>query len=112
MISEIRALVRHILREDATDVVEVETRIRIKSSRRTVRDVLTDLRGIENVVTVSQAGGTQDAEDGKQRIVVLIKLEAAEGIDLHFLEDRIREIPEVDMITVTSYDGEEMRRVT
>ena len=112
MISEIRALVRHILREDAADVIEVEARIRIKSSRRTVTDVITDLRGIKNVVTVSQSGAAQDAEDGKQRIIALIKLETDVGIDLSFLEDKIREIPEVDMLTVTSYDGEDMRRVT
>lgn len=112
MISEIRALVRHILREDAADVIEVEARIRIKSSRRTVTDVLTDLRGIKNVVTVSQSGATQNAEDGKQRIIALIKLETDDGIDLSFLEDKIREIPEVDMLTVTSYDGEDVRRVT
>ena len=112
MISELRTLVRHILREDASDVIEVEARIRIKSSRRTVTDVITDLRGIKNVVTVSQSGVAQDAEDGKQRIIALIKLETDVGIDLSFLEDKIREIPEVDMLTVTSYDGEDMRRVT
>lgn len=111
MISEIRALVRNILLEDASDVVEVEARIRIKSSSRTVSDVMTDIRGIENVVTVSQIGGIQDAEDGKQRIIALIKFESGEGIDLDSLEDRIKEIPEVDMITVTSYDGENMRRI-
>lgn len=111
MISEIRALVRHILREDAADVIEVEARIRIKSSMRTVTDVITDLRGIENVVSVSQSGPVQDAEDGKQRIIALIKLETDEGIDLRFLEEKIREILEVDMLTITSYDGEDMRSV-
>lgn len=112
MINEIRALVRHMLLEDAVDIVEVEARIRIKSSSRTVSDVLTDLRGIENVVTVSQTGAIQDAEDGKQRIIALIKFEAGEGLDIDTLEDRIKEIPEVDMITITSYDGESMRRVS
>lgn len=108
----IRALVRQILLEDATDVVEVEARIRIRPSRRTVTDVLTDIRGIENVVTVSQSSTVQDAEDGKQRIIALIKFEENDDLILDDLEGKIKDIPEVDMVTITSYDGESMRRVT
>lgn len=112
MSGTIRAFVRHILLEDASDVVEVEARIRIRPSRRTVTDVITDIRGIENVVTVSQSNAVQDAEDGKQRIVALIKFEEDENMQLEDLEQRIKEIPEVDMVTITSYDGESMRRVS
>jgi len=111
MLGELRALVRHILREDAVDVVEVEARIRIKTSSRTVTDVITDLRGIQNVVTVSQMGATIPAEDGKQRIVALIKFEAGDEMDLSMLEELIKEIPEVDMLTITAVDGQATRRV-
>ena len=112
MIKEIRALVQHILLEDAIDVVETEARIRVRSSRRTITDVLTDIRGIENVITVSQKSAVQDAEDGKQRIIVLIKFEADKNMSLDGLEAKIKEIPEVDMITITSYAGETIRRIS
>jgi len=110
-LAEIRSLVRHILRESLEDVVKIELRIRIKTSQRTIADILTDLRGIRNVITVSQSS-SQDAEDGKTRLIVTVKFEDDEQASLEDLEKEIKEIPEVDLITVVSYDGEPMRRVT
>ena len=107
----IRSLVRHILRESLEDVVEVELRIRIKASSRSIADILTDIRGIRNVITVSQSS-SQDAEDGKTRLLVTLKFEDDEQATLEDLEGEIKAIPEVDLITVVSYDGVPMRRVS
>lgn len=108
----IRSLVRRTLIESVEDVVDIEMRIRLKTSKRTISDVLTDLRGLKNVITVSQLGGTSMAEDGKTRLIVKVRFEDDAGMSLEDLETEIMSIPEVDLITVTSYDGNEMRRVT
>lgn len=111
-LAEIRSLVRHILLESFEDVVKIQARIRLKSSTRTIVDILTDLRGLKNVITVAQVEASQNAEDGKTRILVNIKFEADAGMSLEDLESEIMSIPEVDLITITSYDGAKMRRVT
>lgn len=111
-LAEIRSLVRHILRESLEDVVDIEMKIRLKSSTRSIADVLTDLRGLKNVITVSQTGEALDAEDGKVRLALKIRFEDDAGMSLDDLESEIMTIPEVDLITVMSYGGKEMRRVT
>lgn len=111
-LTEIRSLVRHILHESLEDVIDIEMRIRLKSSVRSIADILTDLRGLKNVITVSQMGEAREAEDGKVRLSVKVRFEDDAGMSLEDLETEIMTIPEVDLITVASYDGNEMRRVT
>jgi hypothetical protein len=108
----IRTWIKNILLESLEDVVDIQIRIRLKSSKRSITDVLTDLRGLRNVITVSQTEASQDAEDGKTRILVNVRFEDDAGMSLEDLESEIMSIPEVDLITVTSFDGVEMRRVT
>lgn len=110
-LAEIRSLVRHILRESLEDVVKIELRIRIKASQRSIADILTDLRGIRNVITVTQSS-SQAAEDGKTRLIVTVKFEDDDQMNLKDLEEEIKAIPEVDLITIVSYDGTPMRRIS
>lgn len=108
----IRAFVKNALLESVEDVVDIQFRIRLKASNRTIADILTDLRGLKNVITVTQMSPSQAAEDGKTRIFLNVRFEDDAGMSLEDLEAEIMSIPEVDLITVTSYDGEQMRRVT
>lgn len=108
----VRTWIKNVLLESLEDVVDIQMRIRLKSSKRSIADILTDLRGLKNVITVSQTEASRDAEDGKTRILVNVRFEDDAGMTLEDLESEIMSIPEVDLITVTSFDGTEMRRVT
>lgn len=110
--SILRSMIRNTLVESMEDVVEVLIKIRIKSSQRSVGDILTDVRGIKNVITVSQQGTSSIAEDGKMRLILSIKFEDDESMSLEDLKAEIKMIPEIDMLTVQSFGGQEIGRTS
>ncbi len=67
-------------------------------------DVLTDLRGIKNVITVRQLGTSQPAPDGKVWLNLDLGFEDDETFDVPDLERETLQIQGVDMVRIVSYN--------
>ena len=110
--SAVRELVHGILRESYKDIVKLEVRIRVKikkPSDPTLQDILTNIRGIRNVITVRQEGKLLPAAQGRQMVNLLIGFEDDEDMDVPGLKKRIWGIPGIDMTFIKSYDGREWK---
>lgn len=102
--SLIRSLVRQILTESFEDVILISASIRIKSGIN-VRDVLTSIRGLEKVVTVTQNVPASKAEDGKERLLLTIKFEDDGTVGIDTLEKKINQVDGVDMVSMKHLEG-------
>ena len=102
--SLIRSLVRQILTESFEDVILISASVRIKTGRN-VRDVLTSIRGLEKVVTVTQDVPASKAEDGKERLLLTIKFEDDGTVGIDTLEKSIKQVDGVDMVNMKHLEG-------
>ena len=108
--SAVRELVHGILRESYKDIVKLEVRIRVKikkPSDPTLQDILTNIRGIRNVITVRQEGKLSSAARGRHMVNLMIGFEDDEHMNVSELKKRIWALPGVDMAFIKSYDGRE-----
>jgi hypothetical protein len=104
----LREYVRDLLCESYEDIVDLMIRLRInlKNDRDsfTLQDVLTDVRGIKNVITVRQIGPLQSAPEEKKWVNLDIGFEDDEVFDVPDLEKELRQITGIDMINVVMYN--------
>jgi hypothetical protein len=104
----LREYVRDLLCESYEDIVDLMMRLRInfKNDRDsfTLQDVLTDVRGIKNVITVRQIGSLQHAPEGKKWVKLDIGFEDDESFDVPDLEKELRQVRGVDMVNVVMYN--------
>jgi len=101
----VRESVRLSLREAYDDITDVAVRLRVKISRPedpTVLDVLTDVRGIKNVITVVQRGAMEPAPEGKNMINLIIAFDDDDEYDLPDLKNDLEGISGVDMVMIKS----------
>lgn len=100
----LRALVRRVLQEGEADIVELGLRLRV-ADRVTMGDVLTDLRGIEGVITVKQEGPSEEGTGAFRTVNVYVAFEDDEGRDVYTLQRDIEAIDGVEAATIKNYEG-------
>lgn len=100
----LRRFVRGILTEAEDDVVELGVRLRI-SDRARMGDVLTELRGIVNVITVKQEGAAETGTGPFRSVNVFVTFEDDEGRDVYNLQSDIEAIDGVEAATIKNYEG-------
>lgn len=106
----LRGLIRLVLSEGFDDIRRIHIRLRVKVSRPsdpTVPDVLTDVRGLRNVITVSQVGAMSPAPEDRNWIELDVSFVDDDDYDLPGLVRDLREIPGVDMVRVQEGDPED-----
>lgn len=104
----LREYVNSILNEGFNDVIDVIIRIRVKiqgPGTRTLRDILTDIRGLVKVITVEQEGKISDRDiDGRAYAVLNIKFEDTEEYEVSDLLRDVSSINDIDMIRFIKID--------
>ena len=104
----LREYVRDLLRESYEDIVDLVLRLRInlKADRDsfTIQDVLTDVRGIKNVITVRQLGPLQPAPEGRKWIKLDLGFEDDASFDVPDLEKELRQVTGVDIVHIDMYN--------
>jgi len=95
-----------MLKEDYEDIVKVGVRLRVNLRRRNLMDILTDIRGLPNVITVSQEGQLQTAPEGKNMANVSIGFNDDARFDVPDMESGLLKIDGVDMVMVRSYNDQ------
>ena len=106
--SLLREYIRDLLLESYEDIVDLVVRIRADlnpEQGRTTLDVLTDVRGIKNVISFRQLGTAQPAPDGKAWLNLDLGFEDDETFDVPDLEADARQIQGVDMVRIVSYNN-------
>lgn len=98
------------INESYEDVVPVGVRVRVNTNSVPLFDILTDVRGLPNVITVSQDSSLQPAPEGKSMVSLVVKFNDDERFDLPDLESGLLKIKGIDMVRVTSYDGQPYQR--
>ena len=103
-----RRQIRRILKEALADVVSINARVRAlvsPSAHYTVADILTDIRGLRNVITVTQKGPGIPAGGEKEFLNLKIKFENEIDVDIPTLKVQIERIPGVDLTRILSVDN-------
>jgi len=101
-----------LLRESVKDIIAIDMTIRLKmkdrstssADARNIPDVLTDIRGLPGVVTVTQLDTVKSAEDSMSKVFIRLKFNDDGVISQEELKENMMEIPEVDMISIKAYD--------
>jgi len=102
--SRLRRFVRRVLAEGEEDVVELGVRLRV-ADRASMGDVLTDLRGIVNVITVKQEGAAEAGTGPFRSVNVFVAFEDDAGRDVYNLQRDIEAIDGVEAATIKNYEG-------
>ena len=102
--SALRALVRRVLQEGEADVVELGVRLRV-ADRVAMGDVLTDLRGIVNVITVKQEGSAEAGAGAFRTVNVYVAFEDDADRDVYTLQRDIEALDGVEAATIKNYEG-------
>jgi len=104
----LREYLRTALNEGFNDVVDVIIRIRVKiqgPGTRNLRDILTDVRGLINVITVEQIGKISKRDmDGRSFVALNVKFEDDEEYHVKNMLQDISDIVDVDMIRFIRID--------
>jgi hypothetical protein len=101
-----------LLRESVKDIIAIDMTVRLKmkdrsrssADARNIPDVLTDIRGLPGVVTVTQLDTVKSAEDSMSKVFIRLKFNDDGVISQEELKENMMEIPEVDMISIKAYD--------
>lgn len=104
----LKEYVRTVLTEDFDDVISIIVRIRVKirgPGTRNIRDIMTDIRGLVNVITVEQIGRISDTDtDGRSFVALDIKFEDDANYHVPDMLQDVSDIPDVDMIKFIKID--------
>ncbi|NDC39205.1 MAG: hypothetical protein EBZ48_14360, partial [Proteobacteria bacterium] len=84
--------------------LKMKDRSRSSADARNIPDVLTDIRGLPGVVTVTQLDTVKSAEDSMSKVFIRLKFNDDGVITRDELQENMMEIPEVDMISIKAYD--------
>lgn len=105
-----------IVKESYEDIVEIIVRIRVRVARESdpkMLDIMTDIRGLPNVITVKQHGelGKMD-HDGRQFALLQINFVEAERYDLKQLLMGLKQIEGVDLAKIVAREGQRITGAT
>lgn len=108
-----REWVRQVLAESYDDIVEVIVKIRIRVARKidpTVLDIMTDVRGLPNVITVKQFGELGKLNtDGRQFAVLQINFVNNETYNVADLLTGLKSVNGVDLARLIAYEGKRVQ---
>jgi hypothetical protein len=111
----LKEYVRMTLVEGYSDIVEIMIRIRVKITGKhspMLLDVLTDIRGIQNVITVKQIGELGRINiDGQQFALLSIKFEDDDEYGVPELYDALKKIQGIDIIKILTYEGQPYEKI-
>ena len=99
----IRKSIRRALNEEFADITPIVVRLRIRIAAPSdpgVLDILTSIRGLENVITVTQLDPMDLAPEGKKMINLKIAIELEGEFDPEALKKQLLAIEGVDMVMV------------
>jgi len=105
----IKEEVARALREGFEDIRDIGVRLRVQTAAPTdptVPDILTDVRGVNKVITVAQEGPMAPAEDGKNWLTLSVGFVDDESYGLPDLLRDLRALDGVDMARVWERDPE------
>ncbi len=102
--ARLRRFVRCVLTEGEADIVELGVRLRI-ADRAAMGDVLTDLRGIEGVITVKQEGSAVPGPGAFRTVNVYVAFEDDASRDAYALQRDIEALDGVEAATIKNYEG-------
>jgi len=91
--------------KDDVQQLAVKMRVDISSGPTDLQDILTTLRGLPNIITVSQQGSLSPAGPSKEWLKALVKFENTISVDLITLKDQIEKLPTVDLVSFKAVDG-------
>lgn len=106
----VREFVKSVIRESYDDIAEIIVRARVAVAHDydpTMLDILTDIRGLPNVITVKQVGelGKQDV-NSRQFVTLRINFIEGEEYALVDLLKGIKSIEGIDLVRIVSREGE------
>ena len=114
--SEDDEVVNKIVRGD--DVISVvKAKVRISTTGRSITDIMTSMRALVRVITVQQPDKSAPAVDGKTELNLNIRFlnngkRSEDGLKrLMSRKGGFKSISEIDMITVSEYDSEQVKRI-
>ena len=99
----IRRSIRRTLNEDFADITPIVVRLRIKIAAPSdpgVLDILTSIRGLDDVITVTQLDPMDPAPEGKKMINLKVAIELKGEFDTEELKKKLLAIKGVDMVMV------------
>lgn len=99
----IRRSIRRALNEGFADITPVVVRLRIRiaaPSDPSVLDILTSIRGLDDVITVTQLDPMDPAPEGKKMINLKVAIELKGEFDPEALKKQLMAIEGVDMVMV------------
>ena len=99
----IRRSIRRTLNEDFADITPIVVRRRIKIAAPSdpgVLDILTSIRGLDDVITVTQLDPMDPAPEGKKMINLKVAIELKGEFDTEELKKKLLAIKGVDMVMV------------
>jgi hypothetical protein len=99
----IRRSIRKALNEEFADITPIVVRLRIKIAAPSdpgVLDILTSIRGLDDVITVTQLDPMDPAPEGKKMINLKVAIELKGEFDPEELKKKLLAINGVDMVMV------------
>jgi hypothetical protein len=108
----IKTYVKNVINEAYDDIVEVIVKIRVGVTHNyepTMLDILTDIRGLPNVITVKQVGelGSQDIND-RQFVFLRIKYIEKEKSALKLLLNGLKSVNGIDLARLMTREGQRL----
>ena len=99
----IRQSIRRALNEEFADITPIIVRLRIKIAAPSdpgVLDILTSIRGLDDVITVTQLDPMDPAPEGKKMINLKVAIELKGEFDPEELKKKLLAINGVDMVMI------------
>lgn len=99
--------IRKIILEALKDIVVIDLSIiaDTRSKKYFIGDILTDIRGLQNVITATQHGGASLLNSGAEKYHLSVKFENDINVDIPTLRAQIQAIPGIKRIKIVSIDG-------
>ncbi len=100
----LREWIRNILTESHADIVQMGVRLRVTVDA-IMADVLTNIRGIKNVITVKQQGPGEELPSGKRWVNIFVTFEDDANRNVYNLKNDISAIEDIDTVIIKNYEG-------
>ncbi len=96
------------LRESFEDIEKMKLRIRVNLEKIRFLDILTHIRGIKDVITVTADGQLEPAPEGKNMSNLFVRFENSVDVDVESILQQIKSIEGIDIVKVVEYDGHDL----
>ena len=101
----VREYIQEILREGIGDVVKLGVTITIDNTL-SLTDVYTELRSVQNVISVNQVGEKLDKPDGTSEVNLYINFHDDDDDDVYSMKKAIIKAPGITDVMIKNYRGQ------